>query len=103
MPSRSATYRSPSGVSTMRARAVHGRPGERSTLRSRACLRRSRVSLDDSGVEMQFADAVIGQIADQQIAVAIANDAVRLAKLGFGAGASVAAVAGHAACPRRLK
>ncbi len=39
---------------------------------------------------MQLADAVIHEIADEQVAVAIAKNAVRLAELGFVARASVA-------------
>ena len=56
-------------------------------------LASARVGLDDAGVEMQPADPLVADVADQEGAVAIEHDAVRLTQLRLHAGPFVPAEA----------
>src|SRR6185369_17413212 len=62
-------------------RSDHRRSHHRCAFRSPLRLTRSGIRLDDSRIQMQPADAMVPDVADQHGAVAIEHDAVRLIEL----------------------
>src|SRR2546422_198202 len=60
-----------------RARPVERSPTQRRAIRCRASLARARIRLDDAGAQVDAADAMIADVADQEAALRIEGQAVR--------------------------
>ena len=58
---------------------------------------------DGSGGEVDAADAVVADVADEQPALRVEGDAVGLAELRGGGGSAIAAEAGRRRCRRRWR
>src|SRR5207248_10016046 len=69
-----------------RPRSVERRAGERRAVRRRLRFACSRMGCDRAGLQIQPSNAMVADVADQQAAIAIDRDAVRLTELRLRAG-----------------
>ena len=84
------------GVEVDRARALERRALDRGAVGGDARLARAGDGTDALGLHVDLADDVIADVADEEVALGVELDAVRLAQLGLVGGAAVARVAGFA-------
>src|SRR5712691_4763520 len=81
------------GIEIERARTVERRSRQRRAVGRRFLLAGSGVGVDHSALQIDSPDAIIPDIAHQQLALRIEGDAVRLPELRFGRRSAVAAEA----------